>query len=316
MNPDASTPLVTVIIPTHNRARTILAAVETALKQTYPNKEIIVVDDGSVDDTASILSGVAGIRYVAKPQGGPSSARNRGFREAKGSIIAPLDSDDLWDDDYLARAVDVLEATGAGVVCTSFRGVQADGTVTYSNYYTELRPHLAEYLGGAQSGSVVLDSAQARSLFLAHSEAPSSAMVLRREVMSAGWDDRLFCAEDQQLVLQAILDHHSRVTLILDPAWTKQTGTGNIYDGSSALARNARMNILANRIIRERWGIRLTPAERAVLNHRDAVEYADWGYAELRSGKWLRGAWYYLRSLLADSTVVSTRRKRRKPAAR
>lgn len=97
-----NSPLISVIIPTYNRAAFIKDAIESVLNQTYKNYEIIVVDDGSIDNTKEIVSSIAGsIRYIYKSNSGPSASRNRGIREARGEYIAFLDSDDLWDPEKL-----------------------------------------------------------------------------------------------------------------------------------------------------------------------------------------------------------------------
>ncbi|WP_201352029.1 glycosyltransferase family 2 protein [Hydrogenimonas urashimensis] len=100
----AETPLVSVIIPTYNAARHLPDAIESILRQEYPNLEIIVVDDGSTDNTEEVLQPYRDlISYHRKENGGPASARNYGLRLARGEFIAFLDADDIWPDDKLAR---------------------------------------------------------------------------------------------------------------------------------------------------------------------------------------------------------------------
>src|SRR3989338_2869812 len=93
----ASHPLVSVIIPTYNYGHVVCEAVESVLHQTYTNLEVIVVDDGSQDDTRQRVEKYRDrIRYVYQPNKGLSAARNTGIKEAKGDYIAILDSDDIW----------------------------------------------------------------------------------------------------------------------------------------------------------------------------------------------------------------------------
>lgn len=95
-------PLVSVVIPTFNRAHCLPEAIDSVLKQSYRNYEIIVVDDGSGDDTKEKLNPYANqIRYFYQKNRGVSSARNRGIRESRGEWIAFLDSDDVWQVDKL-----------------------------------------------------------------------------------------------------------------------------------------------------------------------------------------------------------------------
>lgn len=94
---DTSPPLVSVVIPTHNAAQFIGEAIDSALRQDYPNKEIIVVDDGSTDHTLDIARSYQGkVSVIAQANQGAAVARNTGLDAAQGEFIAFLDSDDLW----------------------------------------------------------------------------------------------------------------------------------------------------------------------------------------------------------------------------
>ena len=111
-------PLVSAIIPTYNRAHIIGEAVESALAQTYSNMEVIVVDDGSKDDTLDRLKQFGDrIRVIAQANAGPAAARNRGIGESRGELIAFLDSDDLWLRDKIQRQVALLKRAGESVPC-------------------------------------------------------------------------------------------------------------------------------------------------------------------------------------------------------
>ncbi len=91
-------PLVSCIIPAYNAADTIVRAIESARRQTYPNVEIVVVNDGSTDNTEEVvLSRFPEIRYIRHVHNrGPSAARNSGARAARGAVLAFLDADDEW----------------------------------------------------------------------------------------------------------------------------------------------------------------------------------------------------------------------------
>jgi glycosyltransferase involved in cell wall biosynthesis len=101
---------VSVVIPTYNRAAMLGEAVGSALAQTFRDHEVIVVDDGSTDDTASRVAQWRDprVRYVRQPNSGPAGARNAGVALARGELIAFLDSDDLWKPDKLEREVEFL----------------------------------------------------------------------------------------------------------------------------------------------------------------------------------------------------------------
>lgn len=103
-------PLISVVMPVHNGVAFLDNAVATLLAQTRPPDEVILVDDGSTDDTAKLAAALSPpFRLVCQERQGPSAARNRGLREARGDIIAFLDVDDLWPADKLAVQGAVLD---------------------------------------------------------------------------------------------------------------------------------------------------------------------------------------------------------------
>jgi len=107
-------PKVSIVIPTYNRAAEVRNAIESVLAQTVTDLEVIVVDDGSSDDTGKVLGETFGdrIRYYAQANQGASVARNKGIAEARGEWIAFLDSDDLWEKDKLEWQFKALEQFG------------------------------------------------------------------------------------------------------------------------------------------------------------------------------------------------------------
>ena len=107
-----SDPLVSVVITTFNTGRYLPETLESALAQTYPRFEIIVVDDGSTDDTAARVAPYLGrIRFLQRPHGGLAAARNAGLAIANGDYIALLDADDLWLPEKLAVQVEIARQT-------------------------------------------------------------------------------------------------------------------------------------------------------------------------------------------------------------
>jgi glycosyltransferase involved in cell wall biosynthesis len=111
--------LVSVIIPTYNRAGTIKRTMDSVLNQTWPHLEVIVADSESTDGTAEILASYGDkIRVLRQKKEGPGAARNAGIRAAKGEVLSFLDSDDEWLPDKTERQVKLLQATeSAGVKC-------------------------------------------------------------------------------------------------------------------------------------------------------------------------------------------------------
>lgn len=101
---------LSVIIPCRNAAPYLEAALKSARDQSTPPDEIIVIDDGSTDDSAAIAAAMPSVRLHRQPPLGIGTARNVGLEQARGSIIAFLDADDLWPADSLRVRLQVLEA--------------------------------------------------------------------------------------------------------------------------------------------------------------------------------------------------------------
>lgn len=102
--------MVSVVIPTHNRANYLKEAINSVLSQTYRDFEVIVVDDASTDNTREIVADYAGkIRYILQENRERAAARNNGIRNAKGKYVAFLDSDDMWTPAHLMTCLGVFK---------------------------------------------------------------------------------------------------------------------------------------------------------------------------------------------------------------
>jgi GalNAc5-diNAcBac-PP-undecaprenol beta-1,3-glucosyltransferase len=144
--------LVSVIIPTFRRAEFLPRVIETVRRQTYPNIEILVIDDGSPDDTSSVVKALhdSRIRYVRHATNkGVSAARNTGIKEARGEFIAFIDDDDEWRVDKLEIQIRALK-THDVVVCAAI----ADGYPLRSHKRPDITPDDLKKGGFAPSGLV------------------------------------------------------------------------------------------------------------------------------------------------------------------
>jgi glycosyltransferase involved in cell wall biosynthesis len=103
-------PLVSIIMPAYNAEKTIVESIESVLRQTYINWELIVVNDGSKDRTSAVVWAINDerVRLIEQENGCVANARNNGINNSKGEYIAFLDSDDLWVEDKLERQIGVL----------------------------------------------------------------------------------------------------------------------------------------------------------------------------------------------------------------
>ena len=110
--------LVSVILPTFNRAWTVKDAIESVLVQDYPNIELIVIDDGSTDNTQALLETYKDdITLISQDNSGVSASRNAGIKASKGEFIALLDSDDTWDKRKISCQMDFFHQNPDALIC-------------------------------------------------------------------------------------------------------------------------------------------------------------------------------------------------------
>jgi len=194
------TPLVSVVVPTFDRAHSIGAALDSVLAQTYPSVETIVVDDGSTDGTSEVLAGYGDrIRVLRQQNRGPSCARNTGIRAATGRIAAFLDSDDLWMPCKLERQVAVMLEHGERAPCciVNARMVSTHGGSRMSFDLARLKPRAEQGLW-----INVLEVLSTRFLFF------TQAVAVWRSALErvGGFDEGLWTMEDHDMALRLALE--------------------------------------------------------------------------------------------------------------
>jgi glycosyltransferase involved in cell wall biosynthesis len=226
----ASEPLVSVIIPTYNRGALIGRAIDSVRAQTYPNIEIIVVDDGSTDDTQDRLRQYGdGVRVVSQENAGPAAARNKGIAQARGEYIAFLDSDDYWLQGKLARQIEALEKAGSSVPCClcNCTVLYPDGSKTSTFKIADIVPNYPDGLW--LNPEMVLST---RFVLF------NQAAAIRRKALQrvGGFDEKLRLLEDYDLGLR----------LALEGPWTIVRDEMVVYNDAShgSLASTARQNEL------------------------------------------------------------------------
>lgn len=164
-------PLVSAIVPTYDNERYVGECIESALAQSYPNLEVVVVDDCSSDATPRIVDGYARrfpdrVRFVcAETRAGPCRRRNDAIRHAQGDVLAWLDADDAWLPEKIERQVERLADDRVAFVYTDWRDVDAEGQPIAQTW-----PH------------VLVDGAILRELFVIGCFVCSSSAVFRRDV--------------------------------------------------------------------------------------------------------------------------------------
>lgn len=133
-------PLISIIVPAYNVENYVAACLKTLIEQTYKNLEIIVINDGSTDNTLSIVNEFVSkdnrIKVITQPNGGPSVSRNKGIDIAKGEYIAFVDSDDWVDNDFVEKLYNAIKETGSDIACASIIRYR-EKSQKYRVHYTE-----------------------------------------------------------------------------------------------------------------------------------------------------------------------------------
>src|SRR5690606_19308537 len=181
-------PLVSIIIPTYNRVDKVVDAIKSALNQSYDNVEVLVVDDGSVDVTEQTVLRFPSVRYIKQSHAGQAAARNNGLKHSRGTIIANLDSDDLWDSNFLEYCVEKLETDQLDFVFANWTQQSKTG-----NDWDFMKNDifLAPYLNRLSDTWVHLENCDLRDLYLQACPSPSSSLVMRKASISNGWDETI-----------------------------------------------------------------------------------------------------------------------------
>jgi glycosyltransferase involved in cell wall biosynthesis len=276
------TPLVTVVIPTYNRANFIATAIESALAQTYPNIQLIVVDDGSTDETESIVKRYPKAEYILIPHGGQAAARNGGLQHAKGTIIASLDSDDNWDPNFLEFCVAKLEKDQLDFVFTNWNQQLAEGQFRdFLSHDLYLKPHIKK----GKKVWYTLSNEELRKIYLAVCPSPSSSAVMRKSSIISGWNEKIHVGDDWCMYLDMIVfNKECKAAFTMNKLWYKHVNNNNVYDGRM---RNELLELLYiedTRNFIDRYYDRLSKSERRILNERCIR-----GYVELAKHHVIRG---------------------------
>lgn len=219
-------PLVSIVLPSHNRERYLREAVESVLRQTYRHWELVVVDDGSTDGTAAYLSGLADarLRVVSRRScGGAARARNEGLRAASGSHVAFLDSDDLWMPGKLRRQItDLLAKRGCRWSYTYFQRIDGEGCEI------RLPPGKRRH---ASQGWIFED------LLRVVAWVATPTVIAERGFLeeAGGFDERLEYCEDFDLWIR--LARRSPVALVPEPLAAVRVHDGNRGRANEAVVR-------------------------------------------------------------------------------
>ncbi len=225
-----TTPRVSVIIPAFNAEPFISETLDSVLAQTYPNLEVVVCDDGSVDGTRERVEAYApAVRYVhCVNSGAPSRPRNVGIRASTGELLAFVDADDLMAPERIAAQVAFLvRHPEAGLVFSDYDEFGADKTAERGHF--ETCPLLSELLTQCAPGAdgLILDPATATELLLTENFGSSSPTVRRRVVEKVGgYDESLMSSEDFEFQFRVALS--CSIGIIPEIHWHKRQHSLNM----------------------------------------------------------------------------------------
>lgn len=199
---------ISVVIPTFNHSDFVLQAINSVKNQSVPIKEIIIIDDGSTDETSEILQRVDGIKYHRQDNMGAHNAINRGIELSSGSHIAILNDDDLFQTFHINQAVDNLVNHGASICFSNPRifgnGVMLDKYVAHMkkvDFLVGTRGHLASLLE--------------INWFLS----TSSMVFTRQHIEKVGYFSDFKLAHDWEFALRSIFRFESRFVVTTLPSW-------------------------------------------------------------------------------------------------
>jgi len=272
----SSQPLVSVVIPTHNRAGLLSQTLDGVDRQTFRNFEVIVVDDGGTDRTPELIGRhSATIHYIWQQQRGPAAARNRALSEAQGKLVAFLDSDDVWLPNFLAEVVGALQdAPHAALAYSDFRTIDYHGN--------PLRGHTKPQHGGDVTKPLF-------STIFIH----TSCVIARRQILldAGGFNTSMKANEDYDLWLRLSLKHP--FVSLPKPLCLRRTHNGS-------LSRNGNIqNLIDKARLLESFfkdhGNGTIPADLA--HQRLAKTYYSAGKASARSGDYTQSSNLLRRSL-------------------
>jgi glycosyltransferase involved in cell wall biosynthesis len=252
-------PRVSVVIPTYNSAGLLREAIQSVLSQIYSDFEVVVIDDGSTDNTESVARSFGDrVSYLKQENKGAGAARNHGIKRSRGEYVAFLDSDDLWLPGKLAEQIPLLDRDPElGLVYSDWAVVAEQG---------EALPSYLRNLPAA-SGYVFDELVQCGFIL-------TSGTVVRRSCFDdvGYFDETLSIAQDYDLWLR--ICYRWKIALVNKPLVIKRNRDGNL---SSNLPKTAAERIMLFEKALEKFSD-MTPRSRRVVRRQVALNYWDMGY--------------------------------------
>jgi len=299
---NVNSPLVSVIIPTYNRARLVESAIVSVLKQTYPLIQLIVADDGSNDDTAALMAKYPQVTYLKLPHGGQAYARNEGLRHARGNYVASLDSDDTWEPGFVQRCIQILDDNKLDFVFANW--MQDMGNGQFVDRFT-MCDQLKEILAGNNENTILLDNFQLRKIYMTGCPSPSSSLLIKRSSLRSNWTPGLKIADDWCLLMDMIYTKPCTAGFTRDILWHKKRDGQNICDGKGRYDLIRDLKTHDGEILFNRFKSFYTKEERNMMRIKLSYYYLRYAYYLLRHNKTiLPSIKYTFRALWANNRII------------
>ncbi len=218
---------VSIVIPTYNHAEYVLDAIQSVAGNTYANKEIIVIDDGSTDNTKNLLMNLPGITYIAQKNEGAHSAINHGIKVSSGDVIGILNDDDLFLPDHITLGVSNLVSTGNDLFI-GFADAFGQGPKlkVMTNHLEHSRNQIDKF--GLK-----------RSIFKTNWSTSTSSFIFRKEIANiVGGFAPLKMCHDLDFLLKVLVSRSS-IGVSLKPSWLYRCHENNSGSHISILRQNA-----------------------------------------------------------------------------
>jgi glycosyltransferase involved in cell wall biosynthesis len=225
-------PPFSVIMPAYNAGGTVESSIRSVLRQSRQDFELIVVDDGSTDDTGRKVEafGDGRIRLLRRPNGGPAAARNEGIAEARGDYVSMLDSDDMWMPRY-------LEAMAAALAAAPRAGLAFTDAWVFDDTSRRIRTSTA--MAYWRPSNALPENQKSLLLLLLERNFIFTSATVRRSVIDAvgGYDERLWYAEDYELWVRIVAAGNYAVAtnevlaIHRDRRGSLTSDTGGLYRG-------------------------------------------------------------------------------------
>lgn len=224
-------PFVSIIMPAYNSSQTIMRSIDSVMGQTYTNFELIIVDDGSSDDTAILVKEICktkkNIRYFFQQNSKQGKARNNGIKHANGTLIAFIDADDLWLQEKIAQQVLFLTSTGADMVFSDITVFDENGCIFSDTW------HVSDNVFQGEEGIIA---------FMYENKVPLLTALIKKDVLIS----KGFFAEDP--AMQYVEDYELWIRLlqsgVLFASTSQKLACYTYYSNKSKQRKKTLVNVL------------------------------------------------------------------------